>query len=88
MTGASKSEKKLFTDQANKDWEIILLNRSKELIKGGRFVCINFGIDGQGRCLGNTGGHIMFNNFSKNWRCQFGFYQELKCVCFRPLHKS
>ena len=68
MTGADESEKNLFTDQANKDWETILLNRSKELIKGGRFVCINFGIDEQGRCLGNTGGHIMFNNFSKNWK--------------------
>ena len=45
-----------------------MLNRSKELIKGGRFVCINFGIDQQGRCLGNTGGHVMFNNFSKNWK--------------------
>jgi len=68
MTGANEREKKLFKDQANKDWETILLNRSKELIKGGRFVCINFGIDEQGRCLGNTGGHIMFNNFSKNWK--------------------
>jgi len=68
MTGANKSEKQLFKDQANKDWETILLNRSKEMIKGGRFVCINFGIDEQGRCLGNTGGHIMFNNFAKNWK--------------------
>ena len=68
MTGANESEKKLFKKQANKDWETILLNRSKELIKGGRFVCINFGIDEQGRCLGNTGGHIMFNNFAKNWK--------------------
>ncbi len=68
MTGAKESEKKLFKEQANKDWETILLNRSKELIKGGRFICINFGIDEQGRCLGNTGGHIMFNNFSKNWK--------------------
>ncbi len=68
MTGANESEKKLFKDQANKDWENILLNRSKELINGGRFICINFGIDEQGRCLGNTGGHIMFNNFAKNWK--------------------
>ena len=68
MNGANESEKKLFTVQANKDWETILLNRAKELIKGGRFVCINFGIDEQGRCLGNTCGHIMFNNCSKNWK--------------------
>jgi len=68
MTGANESEKQLFKDQANKDWETILLNRSKEMINGGRFICINFGIDEQGRCLGNTGGHVMFNNFSKNWK--------------------
>jgi len=68
MTGANESEKQLFKDQAYKDWENILLNRSKELIKGGRFVCINFGIDEQGRCLGNTGGNIMFDNFTKNWK--------------------
>lgn len=68
MTGANKSEKQLFKIQANKDWETILLNRSNELINGGRFVCINFGIDEEGRCLGNTGGSIMFNNFAKNWK--------------------
>ena len=68
MTGANENEKQLFKNQAKKDWETILLNRSKELIKGGRFICINFGIDEQGRCLGNTGGHIMFNNFAKNWQ--------------------
>ena len=68
MTGANESEKKLFKNQASKDWETILLNRSNELITGGRFVCVNFGIDEEGRCLGNTGGHIMFNNFAKNWK--------------------
>ena len=68
MTGANEREKQLFKDQANKDWETILLNRSKEMINGGRFICINFGIDEKGRCLGNTDGHVMFNNFAKNWK--------------------
>jgi hypothetical protein len=68
MTGASQNEVKLFKEQANNDWEIILLNRSKELIKGGRFICINFGIDEKGRCLGNTNGNVMFDNFAKNWK--------------------
>ena len=68
MTGANEHEKKLFRDQASRDWETILLNRSKELIQGGRFVCINFGIDEMGRCLGNTGGSIMFDNFARNWK--------------------
>ncbi|MFL2543141.1 MAG: SAM-dependent methyltransferase [Alphaproteobacteria bacterium] len=68
MTGANEREKQLFKDQANHDWETILLNRSKEMINGGRFICINFGIDEKGRCLGNTGGHVMFNNFAKHWK--------------------
>jgi len=68
MTGANEEEIQLFKNQAHKDWETILLNRSKELINGGRFVCINFGIDENGRCLGNTGGHVMFDNFTKNWK--------------------
>ena len=38
------------------------------MISGGRFICINFGIDEYGRYLGNTGGHNMFNNFSKHWK--------------------
>ncbi len=68
MVGSSDNEKQQFKNQALKDWETILLNRSKELIQGGRFICINFGIDENGRHLGNTGGHNMFNNFSKHWR--------------------
>ena len=68
MTGANQSEVKLFKDQAHKDWETILLNRSNELIKGGRFISINFGIDEKGWCLGNTGKSVMFNNFAKNWK--------------------
>jgi len=68
MTGANEEEKQLFKNQAHKDWETILLKRSNELIKGGRFICINFGIDEQGRYLGDTGGSAMFNNFTKNWK--------------------
>ncbi len=68
MVGSNKQEREFFKDQALKDWEIILLNRSKELVSGGRFICINFGIDEEGRYLGNTGGQNMFNNFSKNWK--------------------
>ncbi len=38
-----------------------------ELIVGGRFICLNFGIDEQGRYLGNTGGQHMFDHFHKYW---------------------
>ena len=68
MVGSNEHEKTLFKKQALKDWETILLNRSKEMVTGGRFICINFGIDEEGRFLGNTGGHNMFNNFAKHWK--------------------
>ena len=68
MVGATKLEHNLFARQAAKDWEKILLARSNELKKGGRFVVLNFGIDEQGRYLGNTGGHSMFDKFTHHWR--------------------
>jgi len=68
MTGATKEEKEKFKYQASQDWESILLNRAKELSSGGRFICLNFGIDEKGRYLGNTGGHCMFDKFSYHWK--------------------
>ena len=68
MVGANVEVKEKFKYQALKDWESILLNRSKELISGGRFICINFGIDEKGRYLGNTGGHNMFDKFTYYWK--------------------
>ncbi len=68
MVGATVDEQAAFRDQAAKDWEAILLGRGAELIPGGRFICYNFGIDDQGRYLGNTGGANMFNTFEKHWR--------------------
>jgi len=67
MVGAETEERKMFEDQAEKDWESILLARAKELCVGGRFVCMNFGIDEHGRYLGNTGGHSMFDKFNEHW---------------------
>tara|TARA_Y100000590_G_scaffold457815_1_gene611238 strand:+ start:3390 stop:4517 length:1128 start_codon:yes stop_codon:yes gene_type:complete len=68
MVGADSSEKIKFEEQALKDWESILISRSKELAKGGRFICLNFGIDENGRFLGNTGGHSMFDKFLYHWK--------------------
>ena len=67
MVGANKEEKNKFKNQALKDWESILLSRSNELASGGRFICLNFGIDEEGRYLGNTGGHSMFDKFNEHW---------------------
>ncbi len=71
MVGANPQERKEFEDQAAKDWEAILLARAKELSVGGRFFCMNFGIDEQGRYLGNTGGHSMFDKFNEHWLSHF-----------------
>ncbi len=68
MVGADIAEKRQFMNQAATDWESILLSRAKELASGGRFVCMNFGIDEKGRYLGNTGGHSMFDKFNQHWR--------------------
>merc|ERR1740139_837139 len=40
--------------QAGNDWSSILGACSKELIKGGRFVCVNFCVSGEGYFLGQT----------------------------------
>jgi hypothetical protein len=64
-TGASLEE---FQLQAAKDWEVILLRRAAELAPGGRLVLVNFGVDDEGRYLGNTGGINMFDTFNDIWR--------------------
>ena len=68
MVGAAESERTLFAAQAAADWEAILLARAAELVPGGRFICLNFGIDAEGRYLGNTGGKHMFDHFHKFWK--------------------
>lgn len=65
--GAKGAEAAAFTEQARADWERILIARAKELKPGGRMVCLNFGIDEDGRYLGNTGGAHMFNLFDRFW---------------------
>ncbi len=66
--GASGKELAAFQEQGRRDWETILLNRSKELKPGGKLVLVNFGKDEQGRYLGNTGGINMFDTFNAIWQ--------------------
>lgn len=68
MVGASREERAQFEKQAALDLERILLARAAELIPGGRFICLNFGIDEAGCFLGNTGGAHMFDNFHRHWK--------------------
>ena len=65
---ADDVSKTAFAQQAAKDWQDILLARASELMPGGRFICLNFGIDESGYYLGNTGGQHMFNQFHKHWK--------------------
>lgn len=68
MVGAIPEERQKFEEQAALDLERILLARAAELVPGGRFICFNFGIDEEGRFLGNTDGSHMFNNFDRHWK--------------------
>jgi hypothetical protein len=68
MVGATGDAARAFAEQAAQNWLDILLARAKELRPGGRLVMLNFGIDEQGRYLGNTGGVNMFNTFAALWQ--------------------
>jgi len=65
--GASAPENAAFREVANKDWETILLQRSRELSPGGRVVLVNFCIDENGQYLGNTGGVNLFDTYNELW---------------------
>ncbi len=67
MVGAHGAEREAYEQQGCKDWEVMLTNRATELAPGGRLAFFNFGIDEQGRYLGNTGGVSMFDTFSEIW---------------------
>ena len=54
--------------RAKKNWNDLLLARASELRPNGRLVMLNFGIDEEGRYLGNTGGVNMFDTFNDLWR--------------------
>jgi hypothetical protein len=68
---ADINSKTAFAKQAAVDWQNILLARAAELVPGGRFICLNFGVDAEGRYLGNTGGKHMFDHFHKFWKALY-----------------
>eukprot|EP00928_Gymnodinium_smaydae_P033327 TRINITY_DN23903_c0_g1_i1.p1 TRINITY_DN23903_c0_g1~~TRINITY_DN23903_c0_g1_i1.p1 ORF type:complete len:412 (-),score=44.68 TRINITY_DN23903_c0_g1_i1:87-1295(-) len=54
--------------QAEEDWDCILEARAKELVKGGRFVCVNFCTSKEGYFLGQTDvGESMWDSFQRAW---------------------
>ena len=68
MVGAEGAERARYEAQGAKDWELLLVNRARELAPGGRLALFNFGIDEEGRYLGHTGGVSMFDTFNEIWR--------------------
>jgi hypothetical protein len=55
-------------EQAAQDWKSILQARSKELVPGGRFVCVNFCVSKEGYFLGQTdAGASMWDSFQAAW---------------------
>ena len=55
-------------DQAAADWRSILLARAKELVPGGKFVCVNFCKSTEGYFLGQTDvGASMWDSFQSSW---------------------
>tara|TARA_Y100001960_G_C14714887_1_gene849076 strand:+ start:118 stop:1257 length:1140 start_codon:yes stop_codon:yes gene_type:complete len=67
MVGASNDTRAAYAIQAERNWEDLLVARANELRAGGRLVMLNFGIDEEGRYLGNTGGVNMFDTFASLW---------------------
>ena len=67
MVGASGAERAAYEATGAADWERMLLRRAAELKPGGRLCLFNFGIDEEGRYLGNTGGVNMFDTFAELW---------------------
>ena len=54
--------------QAAADWRSILLARAKELVPGGKFVCVNFCKSTEGYFLGQTDvGASMWDSFQSSW---------------------
>ena len=67
MVGASSNTLAAYAAQAQKNWNDLLLARANELRPSGQLVMLNFGIDEEGRYLGNTGGVNMFDTFANLW---------------------
>lgn len=68
MVGANPEERAAFEARGAEDWQSMLLRRTEEMKPGARLCLFNFGIDEQGRYLGNTGGVNMFDTFALLWK--------------------
>lgn len=67
MVGAEGAERAAYDEIGRIEWERFLHLRAREMVSGGRLCLLNFGIDGQGRYLGATGGVSMFDTYNRLW---------------------
>ena len=68
MVGASGEVRAAYEAKGAADWDNMLAKRAAEMKPGARLCLFNFGIDEEGRYLGNTGGVNMFDTFALHWR--------------------
>ena len=68
MVGASGDTRQAYEEKGAADWDNMLAQRAVEMKPGARLCLFNFGIDSEGRYLGNTGGVNMFDTFALHWR--------------------
>lgn len=68
MTGATGATRAAFQARGAADWDNFLVMRARELQSGGLLALFNFGIDEQGRWLGQTGGVSMFDTMNDLWK--------------------
>ena len=68
MVGAAGDERRQWEELGRIEWERMMYQRAREMVRGGRLVFLNFGIDSKGRYLGNTGGVSMFDTFDRLWK--------------------
>ncbi|MEM7440891.1 MAG: SAM-dependent methyltransferase [Pseudomonadota bacterium] len=67
MVGATGDVRAAYEAKGAADWENFMLKRATEMKPGARLCLFNFGIDGEVRYLGNTGGVNMFDTFARLW---------------------
>ena len=67
MVGATEAELTAYAEQGQRDWEVILLQRAREMTSGARLMLVNFCKDEAGGYLGNTDGVNMFDTFNRIW---------------------
>lgn len=87
MTRSAGKVRDAYQAQGAADWRNFLNMREAELASGGRLALFNFGIDEEGRYLGNTGGVHMFDTFARLWADHVS-PEEFECTNFPQVYRE